>query len=80
MRHAALAALAVVYWVAVGHGHTVYFVALMLAAINTDHRRSLERGGLEHEPALSIPGEVPAFGGVHEDAFRVMPRQAEPLG
>ena len=80
MKHALLAALAILYWVVVGHGHTWAFAALALAAIRNDWRRSLECSGLEHEPALSIPGEVPALRGVHEDAFRVMPRQAEPLG
>ena len=54
--------------------------ALALAAIRNDRKRSLERAGLEHEPAVITPREVPALGGVHEDAFRVMPRQAEPLG
>ena len=38
MKHALLAALALAYWVVVGHGHSVYFVALMLAAIRNDAR------------------------------------------
>ena len=80
MKHALLAVAALLYWVVVGHGHTWAVTAIALAALRNDRKRSLERGRLEHEPAVVIPHEVPALGGVHEDAFRVMPRQAEPLG
>ena len=38
MKHAALAALAILYWVVVGHGHTWAFAALALAAIRNDWR------------------------------------------
>ena len=40
MKHALLAALALAYWVVVGHGHTWVFVALALAAIRNDARHS----------------------------------------
>ena len=40
VKRAALAALAILYWVVVGHGHTPYFAALVLAAIRNDHRHA----------------------------------------
>ena len=36
MKHALLAALAILYWVVVGHGHTWAFAAIALAAIHRD--------------------------------------------
>ena len=80
MKHGLLTLAVVLYALVWGQNWTHFAAALMLAAIRNDHARSLERARLKHETALSIPGEVPAFGGVHEDALRVMPRQAEPLG
>ena len=43
MKHALLAALAVLYWVVVGHGHTWAFAAIALAAIRNDAQRDNER-------------------------------------
>ena len=43
MKHAALAALAILYWVVVGHGHSWVFVTLMLAAIWFDFSRGRRR-------------------------------------
>jgi len=40
VKHAALAAAVLVFWVAVGHGHTWVFTAVMLAAIRSDARRA----------------------------------------
>ena len=40
MKHALLAALALLFWPVVGHGHTWVFVALMLAAIWKDYRET----------------------------------------
>ena len=45
MKHALLAALAILYWMVVGHGHTWAFAAIALAAIRNDWRRSLECSG-----------------------------------
>ena len=39
MKHALLTALAIAYWVVVGHGHTWAFAAVMLAAIHRDFAR-----------------------------------------
>lgn len=39
MTHAALAALAVLFALALGHGHSPYSAALMLAAIARDARQ-----------------------------------------
>ena len=43
MKHALLAALALAYWVVVGHGHTWAFAAIALAAIRNDAQRDNER-------------------------------------
>ena len=62
----ALSLLALLFWVVQGTTHGWFWAALMLGAIRNDHRRSLERAGLELEPAVITPLEVPALGGVHE--------------
>ena len=55
MKHALLAALALAYWVVVGHGHTWAFAALMLGAIRNDWFRARDReaSSAETRPPLS---------------------------
>ena len=40
MKHAALAVAAILFWVAVGHGHSWVFTTLMLRAILSDARHA----------------------------------------
>jgi hypothetical protein len=48
VKHAMLAAAIVLYGVMLGHGHTPYFVAIMLAVVLRDWRRTRDPVGSGH--------------------------------
>jgi hypothetical protein len=76
-KHVLLTALALLFWVAVGHGHTWVFSAIAIAAIWNDYRQRHEDSvpATASSPATPAPprGRVGSMANARADASRLAP-------